>query len=110
MKPFIYLISAATLFFSLSANAAWTGQQSIYQVRTADSAVYLQTYPASAHINPGGCENKNFYRLDPSYPLFDKHYQALLTALAAGKKVSLEIVGCLGAYPKVRAVSIFRNN
>ncbi len=86
----------------------WTGRVSLHRVYVAASTVYAQTDPSSAHINPDGCKSSSNYAIDPLATLFKERYRLLLTGLASGKSVSLELAGCLGNYPKVTKVIIYR--
>lgn len=107
VKILFFLALITSLFNISAAYAVWTGERDVHRVYSSVSSVYVQTVPQSDLINPDGCVSKLNYVLDPSSAMFDKQYQALLTALAAGRKVSLSISGCLGSYPKIRSVIIY---
>ncbi len=110
MKLFKITFLLVVLFIaSADAFAAtWTGKLTLHRVYTAANTVYVQTSPSSAHINPDGCKAASNYAMDPEATLFNERYQLLLTGLVSEKTVSLELSGCLGSYPKVTKVILYK--
>ena len=106
-KAICTTVILASFLLSVQASATWTGQQSLHRVYASSGTISVQTAPSSAHINPGGCAASSNYALDPNGLLFKEKYQMLLTALASNRKVSLDISGCQGSYPKLANVIIF---
>jgi len=107
MKKISFLVFIFSVVMSVSAQAAWTGKQTVHRVYTSSDAVYVQTYPSTAHINPSGCVTKSDYRLDTESVMFEKQYQMLLTGLAAGKKISFSVLDCIGNHPKIHSLIIY---
>ncbi len=108
-KHFIRAFVSVSVYLATAvAHADWTGRQDLHRIYTAASTVYIQTQPSSAHINPENCSSSSNYAMDPAALLFEERYQMLLTALASGKQVSLEINGCHGSYPKLTKVIVYK--
>lgn len=87
---------------SLSSAAAWTPWVKVSLVYTYSTGyLFVQLTPSADHINPEGCVTKAHYQIPPDAKNFDEMYQMLLTAKAAGLRVSAYISGCSGNYPKL---------
>lgn len=56
--------------------------------------------------NPDGCQSSQYLSIDAARTNFKYIWAQVVAAQAAGQTVSLFYDGCLGPYPRVRAVSI----
>lgn len=104
-------ILCAALCVSLNVTAAttWTEVDTIARIYpTNGNNVLVQPDSSSARIDPEGCSNRTWYVLDATTTRFQQHYQAMLTALAAGKRMRFLLSGCIGNYPKVIQLQLYR--
>lgn len=102
MKTFVAVVLA---MLSTSASAAGWGppvQIEGYYVWDAGVA-YIKT---STHLNPESCQSTQYLSIDTASPNFKYIWAQVLAAQSAGQTVSLFYDGCLGPYPKIRAVAV----
>lgn len=64
---------------------------------------YIKT---STHLNPESCQSSQYLSIDSASPNFKYIWSQVVAAQASGQTVSLFYDGCLGPYPKIRAIAI----
>ena len=105
------VIGIVLLLASHNASAAgeWSGIDTISDIYPTATNILVRLNQTSSHINSNGCASSTFYILDPTIDRFKEQYQLLLTALAADKRVRLYSTECLGNFPLIRLIQIFRS-
>ncbi|MEM7360908.1 MAG: hypothetical protein AAF431_17590 [Pseudomonadota bacterium] len=102
-------ILAALLSFSSVTKADWGGWHMVHIAYTHHSGDYYFYHKATAeHINPDGCAVARPYKISADSVNAKEMYRTALTAIASGLKVSANVYGCLGSYPKITHLRIIR--
>lgn len=110
-KSLIALFASVILSASGAASAGvWMTPDTLRVVYPAiGNNIFIAVDTAANRIDPDGCGNPGYVILDATSLRFKEHYQAVLTALAADKKIRFYINGCIGAYPKMTHIQLFRS-
>lgn len=66
-------------------------------------AAHIKT---SSNQNPDGCQSSQYLTIDTSTTNFKSIWAQVIAAHTSNQTVSLFYDGCLGPYPRVRAVAI----
>ena len=86
----------------------WSGIETIYQIYSTATNVLVRLDDVALHKNSNNCTHASYYIMDPASERFKEQYQLLLTALASDKRVRLWSTECLGNYPMIKYIQIFR--
>ena len=99
------LIGVVLVMLSAKASAVgWGAPTSIegYYVWDAGMA-HVKT---GNNQNPDGCQSAQYLTLDPTTANFKYIWSQIVAAHTAGQAVSVFYDGCIGPYPRIRAIAI----
>lgn len=102
----IFRVAIILMIFSPSFTQAgvWTDFQTVKVVSLTPSGSILISLDASRnHINPDGCEKTGWLAIQSNNPIYDQIYKMVLTSQAAKMPLRVELEGCSGPYPNVKA-------
>lgn len=97
------ILTACALLLPVAAFAGWSQPVTITGYYVWDNGM--------AHINTSsnqsnGCTSAQYLTIDTSLPNFKAIWAQVIAAQASGQTVSLFYDGCIGSYPRIRAISV----